>query len=143
MAAVQTTIDGTQGGAGKQKRQSYKRERKLEIIAFYHAKNLYKTSREFSLNSKTVLRWVKDEQKIWESKKGSRRAFFQRALFPDMEEWLYDEYKKQRRKGLKMKGWWFRVRGKEILMELHPDASFQFSCSWFDGLKTRHRISLR
>ena len=34
MAAVQTTIDGTQGGAGKQKRQSYKRERKLEVIAF-------------------------------------------------------------------------------------------------------------
>ena len=29
MAAVQTTIDGTQGGTGKQKRQSYKRERKL------------------------------------------------------------------------------------------------------------------
>ena len=71
MAAVQTTIDGTQGGAGKQKRQSYKRERKLEVTAFYHSSNLYKTSREFSLNTKTILRWVKDEQKIRGSKKGS------------------------------------------------------------------------
>ena len=51
MAAVQTTIDGMQGGAGKQKRQSYKRERKLEVIAFYHSSNLYKTLREFSLNT--------------------------------------------------------------------------------------------
>ena len=69
MEAVQTTIDGTQGGTGKQKRQSYKRERKLEVIAFYHSSNLYKTSREFSLNTKTILRWVKDEQKIRGSKK--------------------------------------------------------------------------
>ena len=136
MAAVQTTIDGMQGGARKQKRQSYKRERKLEVIAFYHSSNLYKTSREFSLNTKTILRWVKDEQKIRGSKKGSRRAVFQRsALFPDMEERLYGEYKELRRKGLKVKGWWFRVRGKQILMELHPEALFQFSCSWFDGFR--------
>ena len=114
------------------------------MIAFYHSSNLYKTSREFSLNTKTILRWVKDEQKIGGSKKGSRRAVFQRsALFPDMEERLYGEYKELRRKGLKVKGWWFRVRGKQILMELHPEALFQFSCSWFDGFKTCHRISLR
>ena len=28
-------------------------------------------------------------------------------------------------------------------MKLLPEALFQFSCSWFDGFKTRHRISLR
>ena len=39
MVTVQNTIDGTQGGAVMQKRQSYKRERKVEIIAFYHANN--------------------------------------------------------------------------------------------------------
>ena len=87
MTPVQTIIDGTQGGTGKQKRQSYKLEKKLEVITFYHSSNLYKTSREVSLNTRTILRWVKDEQKIRGSKKGSRHAVFQRsALFPDMEE---------------------------------------------------------
>ena len=60
-----------------------------------------------------------------------------------MEERLYNEYKELRRKGLKVKGWWFRVQAKQILGELHPDAEFLFLNSWFEGFKSHHRISLR
>ena len=143
MAAARCTTDRSPLVA-KRKRQSYTRERKLEVIAFYHRNNLYQTSKKFALNTKTVLRWVREEEKIRETKKGSRRVAFEKsAFFPDMEERLYDKYKQLRRKGLKVKGWWFRVRGKHLLLELHPEASFQFSCSWFDGFKNRYRISLR
>ena len=143
--AIQATLDGSPSGAGeKLRRQCYSREKKLEVIAFYQANNLYQTARKFSLNTKTVLRWHADREKIKKSRKGSKRVDFKRsALFPDMEERLYDEYKELRRKGLKVKGWWFRVRAKQILGELHPDAEFLFSNSWFDGFKSRHRISLR
>ena len=60
-----------------------------------------------------------------------------------MEKQLYGEYKQLRKKGLKVKGWWFRVRGRQILSELNTEASFQFSNMWFDGFKERHHISLR
>ncbi len=35
-------------------------------------KNLYHTCKHFDLNSKTVLRWIKDEEKIRNRKRGSR-----------------------------------------------------------------------
>ena len=65
----QTTLTKT-----KLKRKSYTREKKLEVLEFYksHQSNLYQTSKKFSLNTKTILRWIKDEEKIKESKKGSR-----------------------------------------------------------------------
>ena len=52
-----------------------------------------------------------------------------------MEDQLYKEYTELRHNGLKIKGWWFRVKAKQILSWLHPNAVFQFSCSWFDAFK--------
>ena len=123
---MQSTVDGSPLPVStKLKRQNYTRERKLEVVAFYHANNLYKTSKEFALNTRTILRWVRDEEKIRGSRKGSRRVAFEKSgFFPDMEERLHDEYKQLRRKGLKVKGWWFRVHGKQLLLELHPEAVF-------------------
>ena len=66
-----------------------------------------------------------------------------KCQFPDLEEELYRDYKKLQRQGLKVKGFWFRARAKQLLQQMHPDATFQFSDSWFDGFKNRHRISLR
>jgi hypothetical protein len=57
-----------------------------------------------------------------------------------MEAKLYMEYKDLRKKGLKVKGWWFRLRAKQILTELEPDTNFQF---WFLGFKKCHQISVR
>jgi hypothetical protein len=52
------------------------------------------------------MRWIKDEEKIRQSKKGSKHSEHARpAKYPDVEERLYSEYRDLRKKGLKMKGW--------------------------------------
>ena len=56
-----------------QTKKSYTREYKLEVVRFYHQNNLYRTSKRFSLNTKTIGRWVADEEKIKKSKKASKR----------------------------------------------------------------------
>ena len=50
------------------KRKSYTREFKLGVLHFYKSSgtNLYKTAKNFSLNTKNVRRWIKDEQKLRE-----------------------------------------------------------------------------
>lgn len=73
-----------------------------------------------------------------------RRVKFDRSgEFPAMEEQLHTEFRELRRKGLKVKAWWFRNRAKQIL-ESSPSAnSFKFSEGWFNGFKRRYKISLR
>ena len=140
--AEQVFVDAT----SKKARKSYSREEKLKVVKNYHdnGKNLYRTCKRFSMNSKTVMRWVKDEEKIRGSSKGSKRVKFdRRAQYPEMEAKLYLEYKELRKKGLKVKGWWFRLRAKQILTELESDTNFQFSNGWFLDFKKRHRISMR
>ena len=142
MAEQQVLVESTL----KKARKSYSREEKLKVVRYYHenGKNLYQTCKRFSMNSKSVMRWVKDEEKIRGSSKGSKRVKFdRRAQYPGMEAKLYLEYKELRKKGLKVKGWWFRLRAKQILTELEPSTNFQFSNGWFLGFKKRHRISIR
>ncbi len=60
-----------------------------------------------------------------------------------MERNLYEEYKDLRKKGLKVKKWWFVLRAKEILKETNPESTgFAFTDDWFTGFKRRHNISL-
>ena len=42
-----------------------------------------------------------------------------------------------------MKGWWFKLRAKQILEDVEPDSNFSFSDGWFKGFKKRFRISVR
>ena len=42
-----------------------------------------------------------------------------------------------------MKGYWFRIRAKQIIEATNPESSACFSNSWFDGFKQRHKVSLR
>ena len=60
-----------------------------------------------------------------------------------MEAVLYDDYKEPRKKGLKMKRFWFRTRARQLMDQMHPEVSFRFSEGWFDRFKARHSISLR
>lgn len=137
----QTTLDGR---VAKRARMSYTREYKLEVVKAYQETNLYQTAKRFSLNTKTIERWVADVEKIKKSKKASKCVTHaRRCQFPDLEEELYREYKKLWKQGFKVKGFWFRARAKQLLQRMHPDAIFQFSNAWFDGFKTRHKISLR
>ena len=62
------------GSSRSFKRRSYTREDKLRVLKFYkdNGRNLYKTYQQFNLNTKNVLRWIKEEKRITESKKGAR-----------------------------------------------------------------------
>ena len=136
----------SQEGREKLRRKSYTREFKLSVVNFYREKsnNLYLTSKWFSLNTKTVLRWIGDEDGIKKSKKGSKhRQHVRPPMYPEMEQQLYLEYKQLRKQGLKVKGYWFRIRAKQIMEVINPESAACFSNSWFDGFKQRHKISLR
>ena len=85
---------------GKNERKSYTREFKLGVVKFYKENNLYRTHKAYSLNTKTILRWVRDEKNIEKSRKGSKHIQHHRkAAHPDLEEQLYREFKDLRKKG--------------------------------------------
>ena len=52
---------------GKNERKSYTRE--FGVVKFYKENNLYHTHKTYSLNPKTILRWVRDEKNIEKSRK--------------------------------------------------------------------------
>ena len=68
--------------------------------------------------------------------------FERRAQHPEMEERLHGKYKDLRKKGLKVKGWWFHLHARQILGELQPEANFCYSDAWFSGFK-RYCLSVR
>ena len=141
--ASQLTLTGTPA-TEKVSRESYTREFKLSVIAFYRQNNLYQTSKKFSLNTKTVLRWAASEEKIQKCPKGLRHLPKDRpAMHPEVEAALHAEFREMRQKGLKVKGYWFKLRARQLLEEKEPGATFQFSNRWFDRFKARHKISLR
>lgn len=61
---------------------------------------------------------------------------------PCMEQ-LHKEFRELRRKGVKVKGWWFKVHAKSILESTNPDVTFKYSEGWFTGFKNRYKISFR
>ncbi len=60
-----------------------------------------------------------------------------------MEEQLHKEFRELRRKGAKVKVWWFKTRAKQILESTHPGNDFKFSQGWFSRFKNRYKISFR
>ena len=133
-------------GSSKKTRKSYSRDEKLKVLSYYNKndQNAYKTCKYFSINSKNLHRWLKDESKIRASKRGSRRnQFDRRAEYLDMEEKLHSEFRELRRKGLKVKAWWFKNRAKQILLSTNPGCTFKCSNGWFTRFKRQYKISLR
>ena len=59
-----------------------------------------------------------------------------------MEEQLRKEF--QELQGvIKVKGWWFKSRAKQLLESSIPNNSFVYSDGWFSHFKSHYRISLR
>ena len=56
---------------------------------------------------------------------------------------MLEEFKELRKKGLKVKGYWVKLRARQLLAEIEPDSTFKFSDGWFDNFETRNNISLR
>lgn len=128
----------------KRTRKSYTREFKPTVVNFYWANNPYQLSKQFSLNTKTILRWTGDKEKITEAKKRIKHTVHvRRAMYPEMETELHREYKALWRCGLEVKGFWFKMRVKQLLEWIDLEVSFNFSDKWFDSFKKRHCISFR
>ena len=68
--AEQITLSFAPTPPATKQRRSYTREEELDILSYYKENNLYKTCQRFDINSKNVLRWDKQEEKIKESKRG-------------------------------------------------------------------------
>ena len=113
-------MDTSQTGWEKLRRKSYIREFKISVVEFYRENNNnpYQTSKRFSLNTKTLLRWIGDEDSIKKSKEGSNHRQHVRL------------------QGLKVKGYWFRICAKQIIEVTNPESSACFSNSWLDGLQS-------
>ncbi len=68
-----------------------------------------------------------------------------------MEEQLHKEFLELGQRGVKVKGWWFKTRARQILeaqstcttTDSNQSHTFKFSLGWFTRFKARHRISLR
>ena len=58
-----------------------------------------------------------------------------------MEEQLHTEFRELRRRGIRVKGWWFLTRDKQLLPE--NDSGFKFSKGCFNHFKMRYKISLK
>ncbi len=120
-------------GVSKDKRKSYSRETKLAAIQSYHeCHNKYKTAKKFGIKPSTLRGWLQNETKIQESSRGSRKVDCGiKAFWPDMEDEFHRQYRELREKGLKIKGWWFEAKLKELMREMHPEEEFKFSDGWF------------
>ena len=141
-----TSIQSTLCGSLVQEkaiRMSYTREFKLSAVSKYReTNNLYATCKLFGLNTKTLGRWITNESK--KSRKGSKHVQHSRqGRYPDMEVRLHEEYKELRAKGLKVKGYWFKVRARQLMEEICPGKPFAFSDGWFAAFKERYSISFR
>ena len=129
------------------KRRSYTREKKLLILKYYYenACNKYKTCQKFDISKPSLFTWIKGEKEIKSSKKGSKRVKGggRAPFWPDVEEKLVIEFQELRKKGLKVRQYWFKTRARQLMKEMHPDMNFSFSQGWFDRFKYRKEISYR
>ena len=75
----------------KQTQRIYSREQKLDVLKWcsLNGRNLYRTCQRFSLNTKTVLWWIKNQSAIYNSKKGRKREQLSVYLFLVRNEEFY------------------------------------------------------
>ena len=141
--ATQVTLTGA---VPKSSRKSYTREFKLQVIDYYRnpRNTLYATAKHFSVDKKCILRWSSEETKIKKSSKGSKHCqHTKRGPYERMEEVLVKEFQELRLKGLRVTGYWFKIRAKQLAEEMEPGTRFVASEGWFSRFKARHSVSLR
>ncbi len=63
------------------RRKNYTREEKMLVISWHHenGRKIYQTAKHFLINTKSIIRWLKNEAKIRSSKEGSMRVTFTKA----------------------------------------------------------------
>lgn len=151
------------------RRYSYTREHKLAAIEYLQTTwmkrsdgtlvriSLRRAARKLKITRKMLRTWVKDNQKILNQKKGSRRARepWEKGQEDQMEIELNKLFQEARAEGRKIGQKWILRHAKEIYRTVHPERAiqgqdsrwkytgFKFSQGWFQGFQRRFRISLR
>ena len=89
------------------KRRSYSREKKLQILKYYHenGRNKYRTCQKFGIAKACLYQWIKNEKNIVDGCKGSKRiqGGGRKPFWPAVEEKLVSQFQELRAKGLKVK----------------------------------------
>ena len=136
----------TADSSAKISRRSFTREFKLSAIQWFHAhdKNILQTALHYKVDRKQIRQWVKNEEKIRKQNRNSKSVRGRKAVYPELEKKLLDEFSQRRAQGKIVKKWWFISRAKKLLTELHPDeTNFKFSDRWFIAFCRRNKLSLR
>ena len=101
------------------KRRSYSREKKLQILKYYHenGRNKYRMCQKFGIAKGCLYQWIKKEKQIFDGSKGSKRVEGggRRPIWPDVEEKLVAEFTGLRANGLKVKHYWFCTRAVQLM----------------------------
>ena len=68
--------------------------------------------------------------------------FYRTSQYSAMEVILCKEYWSFRERGIKIKGWWFKARAKQLLEAAHMNSQFKIFNAWFHWFKCHYKISL-
>lgn len=66
-----------------------------------------------------------------------------RGTFPTGRSDAERKFLELRKKGLRVKAHWFRIRAKQLMEEMAPGAPFACFDGWLTRFKARHSVSLR
>ena len=108
----------------------FTREQKLRILKWHRDDNTSKgatsrisTARKFHLpHHNHISHWLAQEPQLEQQPCGTRAIVRGRkADWPQLEERLHAEFKEKRDNGLKVEGWWFTTRAKQLFRELYLD----------------------
>ena len=97
------------------------------------------------IDKKMVRMWIRMEEKIRKQKPHSEASGRGcQALFPSIEQKLYEEFKTMRKDGKIVNQWWFNNRVKQLLKEQNPSKADDFKASdrWFSAFCRRYSVSL-
>ena len=141
------------------KRRSYTIKHKLEVCDWFYNKgnrNVHKTSKEYTIDRKTVKEWLSKEDKYREmannrfmSIKKRRTLEYPRVpLFPEIDSKVLELHKQMRSKGLAVTR---EIMTDKALIEYNelkrtstePIADFKASSGWMTGFIDRNKIISR
>jgi hypothetical protein len=97
----------------------------------------------FKVPRPTLQRWIQNRHRIVSGRFGKPSSY--RCQWPELEERLYNDFRKLRAALKLVSTGWFRRRAKALFRELYPESEhlFVFSNGWFRGFLRRHNISRR
>ena len=100
-----------------------------------------KTAKNFSINSREIRSWVKDEKSILQNSRSNAKRYT-KEKFLLMEKKLEEELLELGKNETILKRWCFTHRRRKILNDLYPETEFKFPDHWFDQFSNWKGVSL-